>query len=125
MSSNMDIYKLLVLQLIAHFLSDFIFQSQKCSDEKEKNSFKSEYLYKHIAVTFFISAFLSFQFTFILFSLLISILHLLLDGIKMYLLNANKIKKYLFFFDQILHLSIIIFVVSLFPKFFKIERCSI
>ncbi|MCD4794266.1 MAG: DUF3307 domain-containing protein [Bacteroidales bacterium] len=113
----MDLYKLLVLQLTAHFLSDYIFQSQNCSDEKENGSFKSKYLYKHIAVTFFISAFLSFQFTFILFSLIISALHFLLDGIKKYVLNIKCIRKYLFFFDQILHLSIIILVILLFDKF--------
>ncbi|MCF6364610.1 MAG: DUF3307 domain-containing protein [Bacteroidales bacterium] len=117
----MDIYKLLILQFIAHFLSDFIFQSQNCSDKKEKDSFKSKFLYKHIAVTFFISAFLSFQFTFILFSLIISASHFFLDGIKSFLLNVRLIKKHLFFFDQILHLSIIGFVVFLFNKFFEID----
>ena len=115
----MDVYKLLVLQFIAHFLSDFLFQSQKCSDDKENGGFKSKYLYKHIGVTFIFSAFLSFQFNFLLFSLIITILHFLLDGIKKYVLNIKYIKKYLFFFDQILHLSVIIFVVFLFNKLCK------
>ena len=115
----MDVYKLLVLQFIAHFLSDFLFQSQKCSDDKENGGFKSKYLYKHIGVTFIFSALLSFQFNFLLFSLIITILHFLLDGIKKYVLNIKYIKKYLFFFDQILHLSVIIFVVFLFNKLCK------
>ena len=113
----MDVYKLLVLQFIAHFLSDFLFQSQKCSEEKENNGLKSKYLYKHIVITFSISVFLSFQLSFIIFSLLISILHFLLDLLKIYLFNTNRIKKYLFFFDQILHLLTIILVVLLFNKF--------
>ncbi|RLD49909.1 MAG: DUF3307 domain-containing protein [Bacteroidetes bacterium] len=114
----MDVYKLLILQFIAHFLSDFLFQSQKCFDEKETDGFKSKYLYKHTAVTFIFSAFLSFQFTFILFSLIISGLHFLLDGIKKYVLNKEIVKKYLFFIDQIFHLSVILFVVMLYDKFY-------
>ena len=112
----MEFYKLLVLQFIAHFLSDFLFQSQECSNEKEKDSFKSKYLYKHIGVTFIFSALLSFQFNFLLFSLIISSLHFLLDGIKKYVLNIKGIKKYLFFGDQILHLFLIAGLVLIFDK---------
>lgn len=117
----MELYKLLVLQFIAHFLSDYIFQSQNCSDEKEINGFKSKFLYEHIAVTFLFSVLLSFQFNFILFSLLIASLHFLFDGIKKYLLKYNKIKKYLFFIDQILHLLLVFLVVFLFSKYFELD----
>jgi len=115
----MDAYKLLVLQFIAHFLSDFLFQSQKCSDNKEKEGFKSKFLYKHIAVSFLLSAILSFQFSFIVFSLIISISHFLFDGIKNYSLNFKFLRKYLFFTDQILHISVIILVVFLYNKYFE------
>jgi len=115
----MDVYKLLVLQFIAHFLSDFLFQSQKCSDNKEKEGFKSKFLYKHIIVTFLFSAVFSFQFLFIIFSLIISIIHFFLDGIKKYSLNFKFLRKYLFFTDQILHLSVIIIVVFMYNKYFE------
>ena len=113
-SKVMNFYKLLVLQFIAYFLSDFLFQSQKCSEEKENNGFKSKYLYKHFVVTFSISAFLSFQSVFIFFSMIISSLHFLFDEMKKFVLNREHIRKYLFFFDQILHLLTVVIVVLLF-----------
>lgn len=117
----MDLYKLLVLQLTAHFLSDYFFQSPKWSEAKDKNGLNSGYLYKHTVVTFLFSVVLSFQFTFIIFSLIISGIHLLLDGIKKYLLNILIIKKFVFFIDQILHLITIIVFVFLFKHFFEID----
>ncbi len=112
----MDVYKLLILQFTAHFLSDYIFQSQNYSDEKERNGFKSKYLYKHIFITFLFSAVLSFQFNFIFFAVIISVVHLFLDGIKIYLSKIKSLKKYLFFGDQILHLLVIAGLVFMFDK---------
>jgi len=114
--NNMDVYKLLILQFTAHVLSDYIFQSQNCSDEKEKNGFKSKYLYRHILITFLFSAVLSFQFNFILFAVIISGVHLFLDGIKKYMLKIKQIKKYLYFGDQILHILVIAGLVFIFDK---------
>ena len=117
----MDIYKLLVLQFIAHFLSDYIFQCPKWSNEKIKKGFKSQYLYVHVAVTFFFSAVLSFQYTFIIFSLIMSGIHLVIDGLKKELLNIKKVRIYVFFIDQLLHFLVIIIFVSAYPHLFKID----
>ncbi len=116
-----DFYKLLILQFIAHFLSDYIFQTPKCSKEKIENGFKTPYLYKHIAVTFLFSAVLSFQFTFLIFSIIISAIHLIIDGLKKNILRLKKLSKYAFFIDQILHFIIIYISINIFVKFFEIN----
>jgi len=112
----MDFYKLLILQFTAHFFTDYILQSQNCSDHKLQNGFKSKYLYKHGFLTFIFSAVLSFQIHFIIFSLIISIIHVFIDGVKKYLPNKRFIKKYLFISDQVIHLFVIFCFVFLFER---------
>ncbi len=116
-----DFYKLLVLQFIAHFLSDYIFQSQKWSTEKIGNGFKTSYLYKHIAVTFFFSLVLSFQFKFIFFSIIISAIHFIIDGLKKNISQLKVIGKYVFFIDQILHMFVILIFTKIFFQFYATD----
>jgi len=42
---------LLLRILVAHFLSDFLFQPTKLAKDKDENGFKSWYLYLHIIIT--------------------------------------------------------------------------
>jgi len=107
--------ELLILQIIAHLLADFIFQTEKWCEEKEKKIF-SRKLFIHTAIVLFFSLALSFSFSFWWGALLISVSHFLIDSAKSYLIKKKQLNKYLFFIDQSLHIIVIIMVVVLFAK---------
>lgn len=117
----MDFYKLLVLQFIAHFLSDYFFQSPDWSKEKDEKGFRTNVLYKHGILTFIFSAFMAFDFLFIVFSLLISAVHLVLDGLKNKFTTIGIPEKFIFFIDQAVHLIIIFTVVYFYDILFEIH----
>lgn len=117
----MSIIDLLVLQILAHLLSDYTFQSDKWAQNKIKNGFKSKYQKWHSLITFVFSWMLSFQWLFFVASVPIAISHWIIDGYKKDLNNHKKIKKFSFFIDQSLHLLVIIGFTLLFNYFFPIE----
>lgn len=108
--------QLLILQLIAHLLADFTFQSDKQAKEKNNFGFKSKFLKWHILIVFGLSWLLSFQLLFIYGALVIALSHFIVDGTKKYL-DHSRLKNYTFFIDQILHLFFIVCVVFLYYKF--------
>lgn len=101
--------QILILQLIAHFLADFFFQRNNWIKTKESKIFSGSHFY-HISIVFIISCILSFQSSFILFSLLIAVSHFLTDAAKSYI--NIRFKKDIFFFDQVIHLTTILIVVG-------------
>lgn len=117
----MDVYQLLIFQLIAHVLADFIFQSPRAAESKNLSGFASKYLYLHALIVFLTSFILSFQWLFIFASLIIALSHLLLDGFKQYMNRIKFLKSSCFFFDQMLHVLVIVAVVFLFKHFFNIK----
>ena len=106
---------LLLLQCIAHLLSDYIFQSDASAKEKNKNGFKSRYLWQHTLITYICAMLLSFDFNFTLCAIGIALSHYLINGFKK---NLNK-GKYAFFIDQALHLTAIFLFVFVFSIYFK------
>ncbi len=112
---------LLILQVISHFLTDFMFQNDVNAIDKNENGFRSKYLRWHILITFIFSWALSFQFNFILASFFIALTHWLVDGLKKYILKHRKIGIYSFFVDQITHLIFIVSIVYLFNRFTEIK----
>ena len=115
----MDFPQLLILQFMAHLLSDFTFQSDKKAKEKNTLGFKSKFLKWHILIVFGLSWLFSFQLSFIYGAIAIALIHWIIDGAKKYIKN-NKFKKYAFFIDQILHLFFIVVIAWLFSKYFGI-----
>lgn len=107
--------KLLILQVIAHVLSDYYFQTDASSKEKNENGFKSKFLLKHALITFVCSWLLSFDIHFVFCALGISILHYIIDGLKK---NLNT-SRYSFFIDQILHLIVLCVFVWIFNRYFE------
>ncbi|MBP7497087.1 MAG: DUF3307 domain-containing protein, partial [Bacteroidales bacterium] len=93
----MSVYKFLLLQFIAHLLSDFIFQNEKWATLKNQIGFKSKNLKWHILITFLFSLCLSFQLNFIFYSLAIASSHWLIDGFKIKLKPCKELDKYIFF----------------------------
>lgn len=122
----MDLYKLFILQLIAHIMADFLFQTNEWSEDKKENGFSSGKLYLHALIVFALSWTLSFQMNFFVFSIIISLIHLLIDGLKFRIsdLKFGKIKplkKTIFFIDQFIHLGVIFLAVVIFNKLLGIN----
>lgn len=92
----------LIRLLLAHLLSDFLFQSKKMVENKK---WLSKEMLFHILIVF--ATTLLFSQNFII-SLIISILHYFIDGFKIEF-NKKKISKTLIFaIDQVLHILVII-----------------
>lgn len=105
----------LILQLlIAHLLSDFILQPQSWSDRKMKGAITWIHIY-HILIVGILSYGLSLDFGFWKAAILLTIIHLLTDILKSWLILRNPAKDY-FFLDQFIHLISIIGVVLLYSQ---------
>lgn len=117
----MTIAKLLILQLIAHVLADYIFQNDKWAKDKNRNGARSKYFIWHLAITFILSWILSFQLIFFIASLAITITHGFIDALKYKFLSNKRIKRYAFYIDQLLHLIAILVIVLLFNRFFELN----
>ncbi len=107
-------YALIITILLAHFLGDFVFQSNKMINDIAAKKIKSPYLYIHIAVHFLLIITLTgFKKEYFIPALLLSLSHLAIDIFtKIYLKEKiNAITKLLI--DQALHLiSISIFIYA-------------
>ena len=104
------IVKLLILQLLAHLVSDFYLQTEKSCKNKADNAFKSRHLYFHALITFVCAWLFSLNVSYWWAALLIAVLHLVIDGLK----SVFKDKRGAFFYDQLLHLAVIVAVVLLY-----------
>lgn len=101
--------RFLLLQIIAHTISDFYLQTNRSCADKAKKGFKSPELYTHVLITFVCAWLLSFSFSFWWVALIIAASHLLVDVLKCY---ASKCKD-IFFIDQLAHLIVIVAVCYL------------
>ncbi|OUD27416.1 DUF3307 domain-containing protein [Flavobacterium psychrophilum] len=106
--------KMLILQIIAHILSDYFFQTDASAKEKNENGFKSQFLLKHTFITFICSWLMSFDVNFVFCALSISIIHYIIDGLK-----KSLTSRFSFFIDQSLHLVIIGLFVWIFDQYFE------
>ncbi len=106
------IYKLLILQILAHLVSDFYLQTEKSCKNKADNAFKSRHLYIHVLITFACAWLFSMSLGYWWAALLIAVLHLVIDGLK----SICKDLKGAFFIDQLLHLIVIVAAVMLYNK---------
>lgn len=113
------VIQLIILQFIAHLLSDFILQPQSLCDKKDRKVFTPHLLY-HGAIVLFTSYVLSFDFGFWKASILLTVIHLITDVAKSYLTKKSKIKT-MFFTDQFLHLITIIGIVLLYDYYLGIN----
>lgn len=117
----MNLSQLLILQFIAHLISDFTFQPEKMANDKNTLGFRSKFLKWHIFITFITAWIFSFQFGFVVGAFAIAVLHWLEDGIKKYYANLSGTGKYSFFIDQIIHVIIIGSIVLLYNHFFELN----
>lgn len=118
----MEIKVFIMLQLFAHIMADYFFQTQNMADSKNKFGFKSKWLFLHGIFVFALSWLLSFQLYFILPAIFIAITHYIIDGFKPLLTKNKYIGSYSFFIDQLIHIAIIIGVILFyFNKFELVE----
>ncbi len=121
----MTFAQLLILQITAHLLADFTFQSHDMAKDKSESGFKSKMLKWHILIVFILSWMLSFQWEFVIASTVIVFLHWVIDGFKKILASKEKIDKYSFFIDQTLHILVIIICVYVFVYFFDVHTIQL
>lgn len=115
----MIITQLLILQIIAHLLSDFVLQPQRWCDKKDKKVF-TPHLFYHSAIVLVSSYILSFDFGFWKAAIVLTVIHFLIDAVKSIIIQKTKIKS-LFFIDQLLHLITIVGVVLLYDSIFGVH----
>jgi hypothetical protein len=111
--------QLIILQFIAHLLTDYTLQSPLKALDKNEHGFRSKFLKWHILIAFLLSWILSFQWLFVTGALVISLSHWIIDGFKTYLNKSGRLGKYAFFIDQGMHLMIIAVVVFLYQHLFS------
>ena len=95
--------------LLAHFLGDFVFQSDQWVREKEIKKHKSPTLYLHALLHGLLSLLLVAEISFWPYAAIITFSHLIIDWAKL-VFQKNSNRKFWFFIDQLMHLLILIIV---------------
>ena len=102
----METNTILLLQLLlAHVLTDFVFQSTKMVEHKRKHKSRSWYLYLHSALAGLLTYVLIQQWSHFLIPVVIAVSHFFIDLWK---LNQKKDNLKFFIIDQILHLLVLL-----------------
>jgi hypothetical protein len=96
---------LLLRLIIAHLLTDFVFQPKSWVQDREENKGRSRKLYLHVMVTTLVAYMLSGEYSNWIIPVVIFSSHLLIDYLKA---KANKGNFSYFIADQIAHLLVII-----------------
>ena len=103
---------LILKLLIAHVLGDFVLQPNKWVKHKEKKKFASKYLYIHTVIhALLLLMVFGFQTKYLWTIILISVSHLVIDGIK--LLKPIKSSRILFLIDQLAHILVIMLTAKI------------
>ncbi|MEM6515745.1 MAG: DUF3307 domain-containing protein [Bacteroidota bacterium] len=103
---------LFIKLILAHLIGDFAFQPKKWVEHKNKNTFKSKYLYFHVAVhAIALMLVLEFNTDYWLAFVIIIPSHFLIDLGKLMLQN-KKNQRWIFALDQFLHVSVIALIVE-------------
>lgn len=98
---------LLIKLLIAHLLGDFFLQPNAWIQDKTQRKFKSGWLYLHALIHGVLTMLIVWDLQFWWMALIITISHLVIDGLKMTFQNERN-GNVLFFIDQLLHLLVIV-----------------
>ena len=105
----MSLYHLLILQLIAHILADFMLQGQRWAEKKASGTFTRHHLW-HTFIVFATAYLFSFDPGFWKAALVIAVIHLGQDMLKS-LLKLKTDRNY-FFTDQLIHLVVLTAITS-------------
>lgn len=97
---------LLIRLIIAHLLTDFVFQPDSWVDQRFKNGWHSKYLYLHGIIAGVLAYFLSGLWNLIWIPAAVAATHILIDGLKAK--YENNIQSFLL--DQLGHFMVILVV---------------
>jgi len=103
--------EVLIKLLIAHFLGDFILQTNKFTKQKEKHQLRSYHLYVHAAIHAVLSWILLWDLKYWYVALIILITHFTIDAGKLYF-TTKKNSRWLFTIDQIAHILILVVLAT-------------
>lgn len=103
--------EILIKLLIAHFLGDFVLQTDNFNKKKEKHKLRSYHLYLHATIHGLLSWLLLWKLEYWYIGLIIFITHLLIDTGKLYFTN-KKNQRWLFTLDQLAHIIVIVLLAS-------------
>ncbi len=110
-------FELLLRILIAHLLSDFVFQPTSWAKEKDEHGLKSGYFLLHILINIVVLAVFLWNLHLWLIILIVSVGHLIIDAIKIKLQNSGV---WIFLADQFLHLLLIVMVWLVYTNQFQL-----
>jgi len=114
----MTVYQLILLQLMAHLIADFMLQSQAWCTKKEKQVFSKQHFY-HALIVAIVAFIFSFDLYFGISAAIIGLSHYAIDTLKSYYVKKHDDKKaILFFTDQILHVIILSLVSWIYLTYF-------
>ncbi len=105
MITQIDI-SLLIRLVIAHLLTDFVFQSDSWVEQRKKDGWRSRHLYMHGIVAGVLAYLLSGLWSLMWLPVVVAATHILIDGIKAR--HENDIKS--FFADQSGHFLVLIVI---------------
>ncbi len=115
------LYKLLLLQFVAHLLGDFVFQPHSWTIKKKRKAITRYHLW-HALVIFIFSYLLSFDYGFLKSAILLALIHFLTDVLKSYFqLKFKKKESFYFFMDQIVHLTSMALIAVLYCYYCGID----
>lgn len=102
---------LLLALLLGHALGDFYFQTKNMVKSKSKYLLKHVFIYTVVQVTFYLCFTQSIEVLY--FGLIVLLSHLLIDGIRFFVVKrmrnkGNLLRLLLFAMDQILHISVLV-----------------
>jgi hypothetical protein len=103
--------EILIKLLLAHFLGDFVLQTDKFNKKKEKHKLRSYHLYVHALIHGLLSWLLLWKLEYWYIGFLIFITHLIIDAGKLYF-TTKKNQRWLFALDQLAHIIIIVLLAS-------------
>ncbi|MFA7043501.1 MAG: DUF3307 domain-containing protein [Bacteroidales bacterium] len=118
----MTVYQLILLQLMAHLVADFLLQSKKWCKEKEKHVITKQHILHAVVVSITAYGF-SLDTNFGISALIIGFTHFVIDALKSYFVQKQKDKKaFLFFVDQFLHILVLCIVSWFYLRYYVPER---
>ncbi|PPK95846.1 uncharacterized protein DUF3307 [Nonlabens xylanidelens] len=103
--------EVLIKLLIAHFLGDFILQTNNFTKQKEKHQLRSYHLYVHATIHALLSWILLWDLKYWYVALIILVTHFLIDAGKLYF-TTKKNSRWLFTIDQIAHILILVVLAT-------------
>jgi len=103
MVTQMEI-SLLIRLIIAHLLTDFIFQSDSCVNQRYKDGWHSKHLYLHGIIAGILAYFFTGLWSLLWIPITVAVTHILIDGIKAK--YENNIQSFLT--DQLGHFIVLL-----------------